>query len=389
MSEPPLVVPTEFIPSAAVERIRRASARPTGGLLPSSVVSLAMGEPDFDTPPEVVQAAIEALNSGWTRYGDLNGDPELRALIADQVSAVAASPFAADQVLVTHGGSAGLAASILAVVSPGDRVVLPDPTYSMYADQVELAGGTVVPVPILPDGHLDFEALAPALRGARLFAFCNPGNPTGAVFDAAELRRLGELIEGTETLVLADEAYADFVYDGKPFCSALSIPALAENLIYCQTLSKTYAMTGWRIGYLVAPRPVVAAIGCVHRSLNASINAATQRAALTALRLGPELSRPMLAEYQRRRDFSYQRLRQIPGLSLAAPEGAFYAFARYNVELPSIEVVRRLIEHGVAVRAGREFGRNGERHLRISFAASLAALDEGLSRLEKGLASLG
>ncbi|AHH95546.1 pyridoxal phosphate-dependent aminotransferase [Kutzneria albida] len=369
--------------SRAVGRIRAGSLRPGGSAPPPGVISLAMGEPDFPTPQPIVAAAVAALREGWTRYGDLNGDPELRALVAEQCG----PGWTAEEVLITHGGSAGLAATILALVDPGDSVVLLDPTYSLYADQVHLAGGHPVRVPTRPDGHLDLDALAPALRGAKLLVLCNPGNPTGSVFTVEELHALGELVHGTDTAVLADEAYRDLVYDGRRFVSALEVPALRANLVLCVTLSKTYAMTGWRIGYVVAARPLMRAISLVHRGLNASVNAAVQRAALTALRLGPDLAAPMVAAYQARRDLVVRELAAVPGLDLPVrPEGAFYVFPRYHAKIRSAELVRLLAAGGVAVRAGGEFGPAGEGHVRISFATGEHQLTEGLRRLGEVLA---
>jgi aspartate aminotransferase len=198
----------------------------------------------------------------------MNGDPELREAIAQQASRIAGTRFTERSVLISHGGAAAITAAILATVNPGDRVVLPEPTYSLYLDSVQLAGGRAVFVPTRPDHHLDLGHLDAALDHARLTVLCNPVNPTGAVFDAAELDWLGRRLSGTDTLVLADEAYADIVYDGTRFTSTLSVPSLRERLIYVQTLSKTYAMTGWRVGYAVAGEPIASAIRQVHRTMN-------------------------------------------------------------------------------------------------------------------------
>jgi aspartate aminotransferase len=375
-------------PSLAVSRMLAGSSRPGGSVPPPGTVSLAMGEPDFATPEPIVTAAGRALREGWTRYGDLNGDPELRELIAGTAARTAGAPVSPDQVLVTHGGSSGLAAVFMATVDPGDRVVMPDPTYSLYADQVHLAGGTVVRVPTLPDGHLDTERLAAALPGARMLVFCNPVNPTGAVFGPAELEAAAGAAARAGVLVMADEAYAQFVYDGRPFTSALAVPGLAPRLVLSQTLSKTYAMTGWRIGYVIAPPELSPAVRAVHRTVNASINAAVQRAAIEALTRGPALAAPMLAAYQERRDAVTRWLAAIPGLRCAEPEGAFYAFPRYEADVPSVRLAELLLAGGVAVRPGREFGPAGEGHVRISFAADLATLEEGLARVAKVLAGL-
>jgi aspartate aminotransferase len=374
---------TDRLASHAVRRIRAGSLRPRGALGAPDIVSLAMGEPDFPTPEPIVAAAVDALRSGWTRYGDPNGDPELRQHIAEEAG------VAADEVLITHGGSAGLASSILATVDPGDEVVLLDPTYSRYADQVHLAGGRVRWTPTRPDGHLDFDLLARALPAARLLVLCNPGNPTGVVLTGDEVHRLAELVRATDTVLLADEAYRDLVYDGREFVSLLDVPGLRPNLIFCNTLSKTYAMTGWRIGYVVAPKPLAAAVSLIHRSLNASVNAAVQRAALVALRTGPDLAAGMRTAYQARRDLMVRTLATFDTVDPVAAEGAFYAFPRYHAEIASVDLLALLAEGGVAVRPGSEFGPAGEGHLRLSFAIDETSIAEGLRRMAAVLAGLG
>ncbi|MFI2200427.1 pyridoxal phosphate-dependent aminotransferase [Streptomyces sp. NPDC020192] len=229
--------------------------------------------------------------------------------------------------------------------------------------------------------------MSAALPGARLLVLCTPSNPTGSVLPARQLQP-GELLAGTDTLVPVDEAYAELVYRGVLFTSSLAVAALRERLIHCTTLSKTYAMTGWRIGCALAPADITASIRQVHRTLNFSANTAVQRAALTALRLGPEPAAPMLRAYQERRDFVAERLAATDALHGDEPEGAFYAFPRYDVDLPSPEVVRHLLQDGVAVRAGSEFGPGGHRHIRLSFATDLDTLDEGLTRLTASLGRL-
>jgi aspartate aminotransferase len=378
------VIVNLYQPSAAVARVRGASLRPGGAVYSTDVISLAMGEPDFCTPQPIIEAAVDALNDGWTHYGDLNGDPELRQCIAELASAESGCRIDPASVLVTHGGSAAITATILATVSPGEKVVVPEPTYSLYPDAVRLAGGNPVFVPTGPDNQLDVPAILAAAGDARLITLCNPVNPTGAVFSQDSLERLAGGLQGTDTLVLADEAYADLVY-GDEFVSMLAIPALQERLVYCQTLSKTYAMTGWRIGYTVAPAPIIKSVSAVHRTMNSSINAASQRAALKALQLGLGISSDMLEAYRERRTYVVERLKNIPGVEFTEPSGAFYAFFRYPQALPSAEMLKRFRDYGVILRAGSEYGPSGEGHLRLSFAADLATLETGLDRIEQGI----
>jgi aspartate aminotransferase len=377
-----------FPPSEAVQRVLRTSLRVQQPQSGGDLVSLAMGEPDFDTPQQVRNAAAKALQDGHTHYSPLLGEPALRDALAVRIGALTGSAVSTGDILVTQGGTAGLAAAILGTVNPGDKVVIPDPTYSLYADLVSMAGGTIVPVPLAADLHWDLEKLAGALQGAKMFVFCNPSNPTGIVHSRAELEALAGMVAGTDILVLSDEAYSDLVYTAEPFTSALEIEGLAGRTIYCQTFSKSYAMTGWRVGYLWGPADAIASAARVHNTFNGSMNTAVQLAALTALETcGPDIER-MHASYKARRELMYNGLKEIPGLTVSSPEGAFYLFPKYDAGLPAAEMVAHLRSHGVAVRPGSEFGRNGEFHLRLSYAASADAIAAGVERLAAGLAAL-
>src|SRR5215471_2550407 len=242
-------------------RSQRPATRPGPEL-----ISLAAGDPDLATPEHISQALADALAAGATHYAQQQGDEELRAVLADQVSEVANRAYGRDQLLITHGASAGLAATILAVVDPGTRVIVPEPTYSLYADLVWMAGGEVTFVPHRPDLHLDLDAIEAAAPGARLVTICNPCNPTGAVYTMDELEDLAEIAVEHDLLVLCDETYDHIVFDGVELVSALELPALADRLIYVNTFSKTYAMTGWRIGHVAGPPEVADAIATVHRA---------------------------------------------------------------------------------------------------------------------------
>lgn len=377
-----------FRPSDAVLRIESTSRRVQQPQSTADLVSLAMGEPNFETPAQICGAAVRALDEGRTHYSPLVGEPALREACAEKLSALAGEELLPADVLITQGGTAGLAAVILAVVNPGDRVVIPDPTYSLYSDLISMAGGECVPVPLREDLHWDLGALEAALRGATLFVFCNPSNPTGIVHTRAELDALGEMLKGSETLVLSDEAYSDLVYTPDPFTSTLEVPSLKGRTVYCQTFSKSYAMTGWRVGYVWGPSDVVAAAARIHATVNGSVSGVNQYAALAALRTGDADVQRMLAAYRRRRALMLEGLEGIPSLTASSPEGAFYLFPRYEADLPSSDLVARLREAGVAVRPGGEFGQHGEQHLRLSYAASEQEITEGIKRLAAGLAGL-
>jgi aspartate aminotransferase len=343
------------------------------------MISLASGEPDFATPEHIRRAHADAVEAGATHYAAWNGAPDLREALARHAGGPGRPVRTADQVLVTHGGSGALAATILACVDPGDRVVIPVPTYSLYADLVRMAGGEPVLVPQLDDLHLDLDAVAAAAPGARMVAICNPCNPTGVVYSAEELTRLRDIAEEHDLLVLADEAYDAIVYDSRRFTSVLDIPGLAERVLYVQTFSKTYAMTGWRIGYLVAPPDVVTAAAVVHTRMAGPLNTAVQHAALAALTGPQEPVQQMLDEYRERRELVMRLLGDVPGTRLRAPDGTFYAFVAHSPRLTSVQVAANARERGVAIRPGSEFG--GEGSVRLSFATDRETLTKGLLTL--------
>ncbi|MEV6509919.1 aminotransferase class I/II-fold pyridoxal phosphate-dependent enzyme [Streptomyces sp. NPDC051642] len=380
--------PPRFATAEAVARIVAASRRTQQPQSRGDLVSLAMGEPDFDTPQQVTEAAAASLRAGRTHYSPLLGEPDLREALAEKLHGIAGTPVSAGDILITQGGTAGLAASILGIVDPGDKVVIPDPTYSLYADLVSMAGGTVVPVPLGPDLHWDLDRLADALAGAKLFVFCNPSNPTGIVHSRAELDALADLLDGTPTIVISDEAYADLDYTGRPFTSALSVDGLRDRTVYCQTFSKSYAMTGWRVGYLWGPAPLIQAAARIHNTFNGSVNTFIQDAALVAVQTCEADIARMRSAYEERGALMRTELARIPGLTLSAPEGAFYQFPSYDADLPAVGVVAALRTHGVAVRPGSEFGARGEGHLRLSYAASPESITEGVRRLAYGLSVL-
>jgi aspartate aminotransferase len=374
--------------SAAARRTLALPRRITSEEGKQGVISLDRGDPAFRTPGLVAEAAAAAIREGYTHYGDLDGDLELRTHIAQAASARSDFDISPTQVVITPGSTAAVSSVLTTLVDPGDRVVLLDPTYAAYGEQIALVGGVPVRVAFRSDGHLDLAALHRAAGGAKVIILCHPASPTGVVFTREELHALGELLADTGCVLLADEAYADMVYDGRPFTSTLDVPCLRSRLIMSRTLSKTYAMAGWRIGYLVLPPGLAEPVNLVHRTYNLVANAAVQRAALAALRTGPELFAPMLRVYTAHRNMTMAWVRETELLTAKTPEATFYVFARYLGSRTSVDVVQHLTDHGVRVRAGSYDGPSGEHHLRICFAAATPVLTEGLGRLTKGLRAL-
>ena len=338
-----------------------------------------MGEPDFPTPGPVSAAGIAAIQRGETHYADQNGLPQLRTAIAERTTRQTGRRYTADQVLISHGGTGGLSCTFLGLIDPGDRVVIPEPTYSLYADLVALVGAEPVLVPLADDLHWDLDALAGALQDADAFVYCNPCNPTGIVHTAEELQHVAHLLDGSDTIVISDEAYSDLVYGDTSFTSVLDVPGLLERCVLVQTFSKTYAMTGWRIGYVVAPPNLLAPIARIHRTINGSLATFTQHAALAALGLTQAQLEPMTNAYAERRDIALQLLSERQDISFGSPEGAFYALLRYRYPVASETVANDLADKGVLVRAGSEYGPDGEGAIRISFATSTEDLRRGVS----------
>lgn len=375
-------------PSALVELLKRSSLRPTGRPGPE-VISLASGDPDFDTPIEIRRALSSAIEAGVTHYGQQRGDPELRRWLAEDVSAPSARRYDESNVVITHGANAGLAAVFLATVNAADRVLIPEPTYSLYADQVHIAGGRPVEVPAAPDKHLDLAALEAVADGARMVVLCHPCNPTGVVYRPEELARLAEIARRHDLLVLVDEAYSSIVFDGVRFVSAMSVDALRDRLVLVQTFSKKYAMTGWRLGYVACGNVELAdAVGRIHYALNGTVNSAVQRAALAAREVPATWLERTRSQYQDRWQLAAAALSGTPGVTITRGGGTFYLFLRYSAATPSVHVTRLARDGGVAVRAGREFGPGGEGHLRISCATSPGQLREGIARLRGVLTKL-
>lgn len=375
---------SEFQPSPLARPFTTRSWR-TAAQPPADTIVLGVGDPDFDTPAHIRQALVDALDAGATHYGNWGGDPELRAALAALATRTAAREISDTQVVLTHGGNAALASTILTVVGPGQRVVIPSPTYPLYQTLVRAAGGEPVMVPHRADYHLDLDAIAAAAPGARLIVLCHPSNPTCAVYSRAELEGVAAIAERNGLYVLSDEAYDHAICDGVEFTSTLAVPGLAERLLYIQTFSKTYAMTGWRLGYVIAPLEVAEAVGAVHRSFNGALNTAVQRAGLAAITGPQDEPERNRREFELRRDLVSELLHGVPGVELGPAEATFYAWVRHGGDVESSVLQERAQERGVVVRAGSEFGPGGDGHLRIALSKPRDILATGVGRLREVL----
>ena len=375
--------------SATLRVTRRASELRAQGV---SVVDLGAGEPDFASPAVAVEAARRALAEGFTRYTPGSGLPELREALAESYRSRYGAPWQAAQSIVTVGGKAALFQLALALLEDGQEVVLPSPCWVSFPEQIRFAGARPVTVPTSGEDGFQIHAaplLAAVTDRTRAILINSPCNPTGGVVSAEDLRRIVAAAAERGLLVISDETYERFVYDG-PHASAAKLAAeFPETVVLVGSFSKTYAMTGWRIGYLLGPAPVVRAVEKVQSHATSNPTSFAMMGALAALRCAEAAVVEMHAEYQARRDMLPALLGAIPGFRCRPPNGAFYAFPDVSACFrPGLEGSLQLAEHllesaGVAVVPGAAFG--ADDHLRISFACSRANLAAGLERIAAAL----
>jgi aspartate aminotransferase len=357
------------------------------------VVHLEIGEPDFDTPKHITEAAIEALRAGETHYCPAAGLPELRAAIAEELSRSRGVPVTAQNVLVANGAKPFLFFTILATCEPGDEVVYPDPGFPIYESAIRWAGATPVPLALREEHDFSFavdelrERLTPRTK---LVILNSPQNPTGGVTPAADLTAAAQAILETRAWVLSDEVYARLIY-GERFASIASEPGMLERTVLLDGFSKTYAMTGWRCGYAAVPEPLVEPLTRFFVNSTSCVPPFVQRAGIAALTGPQDDVAAMVAEFEARRDLVVEGLNALPGVTCRTPKGAFYVFPNVSGTPLSAEVLatRLLEEAGVAVLAGSAFGAEGADHLRLSYANSQENLRGALERIERFLGALG
>lgn len=355
-----------------------------------SVVHLEIGEPDFPTPRHIVEAAKQALDEGWTHYGPTQGYPELREAIASYVSRTRGIRVGPERVSVVPGGKPIIFFPMLALLEPGDEVIYPDPGFPIYESMIRFMGATPVPMPLLEDRgfSLDLDLLRDKLSPrTKILILNSPQNPTGGVIPAADVAAIAEMVRDRDLMVLSDEIYTRIVY-GEPPVSIASFPGMLDKTIILDGFSKTYAMTGWRMGYGVMPTWLVDAVNKLMVNSNSCTASFSQRAGIAAL-TGPQddVDR-MVDEFRRRRDAFCAGLNAIPGFRCAVPGGAFYAFANVaSTGIGSRELADWLLEEaGVAGLNGGAFGACGEGYIRFSYANSYANLMEAVARIEKASA---
>jgi aspartate aminotransferase len=396
---------TPTLKTAIAERISRISVSSTMKVAADAdklrqqgvdVVDFSAGEPDFATPDNIKQAAVRALEQNFTKYTAAGGTAELKKAVIERHASDFGTSYKPSECVISVGGKHVLFNLTQAVVDEGDEVIIPVPYWVTYKDIVNYAGGKCVFVDT--DENNGFKLTAAMIEKnlsprTRMVIINSPSNPSGAVLDRKEFEKIYELTSSRGIYLLTDECYCHFLYDGSPF-SIASLPGAKETVLVAGTVSKTYAMTGWRIGFGLTPEPIAVAMTKLQSHSTSNPTSIAQKAAVEALR-GPQDSVPeMLAEYRRRRDFVVPRLRQIPGVTCNMPEGAFYAYPNISCALgkdginTTLDFADRLLKDAfVAVVPGEAFGT--EAHVRISYATSMTELERGLDRLQKFIEKLG
>jgi aspartate/methionine/tyrosine aminotransferase len=357
------------------------------------VVNLGIGQPDFDTPEFIRDAAKQALDDGYTRYPPAKGFMDLRQAIAAKLKRqnnIVADPD--KEIYVAVGAMQVIFNTCLHMLNPGDEVIVIDPGYDYYS-QIRLFGGVPVPVPVRESNRfkVDPDDIRAAISAkTKLIIINSPSNPTGAIFDEEVLRSIARLAEENDLIVLSDEPYEDILFDGHQHVSIGSFDNMAERTISAYTFSKSYAMTGWRVGYTVAPPAVIDEMEKLMEHMVSGVTAVAQRAALAAITAPNDCVREMVAKYDRRRLIVHEGLNAIEGIRCLKPESTFYAFPNISsFGLSSWDFAQYLVrEHHVAVVPGSIFGKAGEGYVRLSFAASTEKLQEGLARIRQGAEAL-
>ncbi len=363
------------------------------------VISFGIGQPDFDTPSHIKEEAKRALDEGFTGYTETAGIPELREAISDYLNQRYDSGVSSDNILVTTGGKTAILLAMMGVVPPGSKVIIPEPSYYAYAQVAKMVGATPVYVPLRWKSEGGFEIDMDAILGeldsnVSAVVLNNPSNPTGALFRKDEVVRLFDAARDVGATVIADEVYDNFVYDGS-FFSVTSIPEWMENAVLVQSFSKTFSMTGWRLGYLAAKRDLVEKLVSLAVTVYSCAPSFAQRAGIAALRGDWSPVYMMVREFDERRKLMYKMLSGIPGFEAYLPGGAFYMFPRIKkllekVGLTSEEFANKLLnEKGVLVLPGTSFpDKAGEGFIRLSYASSKEDIREGISRLKEFVVDL-
>jgi len=368
----------------AFEVLNKAKALEKQG---KSIIHLEIGEPDFDTPANVIEAGVDALHKGWTHYGPSAGLPELRQTVADYVARTRNVKVSSEEVVVVPGGKPIIFFTILALIDEGDEVIYPNPGFPIYESMVHYVGGKAVPIRLREerDFSVDVNELASLITDrTRLIILNSPQNPTGGMMTRRDIEQIAQAIGDRNIMVLSDEIYSRLVFEGEHF-SIMSVPGMQERTILLDGFSKTYAMTGWRMGYGVMRPDLAAHISRLVTNSTSCTASFTQMAGVEALRGDQTSVDRMCAEFKKRRDVMVERLNKIKGFSCRVPHGAFYVFPNITkTGWKSKPLADALLEQaGVAALSGTAFGDFGEGYLRFSVANSLENLELAMERVDE------
>jgi aspartate aminotransferase len=384
-------------PSPTLAMQARAKAMRAQGI---NVISFGAGEPDFDTPQRIKDAAVRAIQSGQTKYTEVGGIPELRAAICHKLKRDLGLEYAPDEVTASCGAKHTLYNIVMALVNPGDEVVIPSPFWVSYPEQVQLLGGVPVPVETLESTgfDLDPEAVRRAVTAkTKIVVLNSPGNPTGAVFSAAALKRVGELAVERGFWIVSDECYEALTYEGRHVSIASLSPEIKARTLVVNTCSKAYAMTGWRLGFAAGPKAIIKAMTDIQSQVTSNPTSIAQWAAVEALSGPQDEVAKMVGEFDRRRRVIVDAINAIPGVSCVTPKGAFYVFpnvsglfgrrSKGGTLKGSADVCEFLLDEArIATVAGVDFG--SDAHIRLSYATGLETIKEGMSRMAAAVGAL-
>ena len=369
---------------SAFEVLQRARALEAQG---KKIVHLEIGQPDFPTPRHIIEAAQKALDEGWTGYGPTPGFPDFREAIAEYISTSRGISVTGKNVMVVPGGKPIMFFTMMAVLEPGDEVIYPNPSFPIYESMINFLGATPMPVPLVESRGFSFDLdtfqqkLSPKTK---MVILNSPANPTGGMIPRDDLEKIAAMLRDRDVLVLSDEIYSRICYGVEP-SSITQFPGMLEKTIILDGFSKTYSMTGWRLGYGVMPLWLADAVDKLMVNSNSCTASFTQRAGLAALKGPQDDVDRMVTEFRRRRDVIVKGLNEIPGFRCVVPDGAFYVFPNVSgTGMSSKELADMLLnDAGVACLSGTAFGSYGDGYLRFSYAASLENIQDALDRIRK------
>lgn len=381
---------TVFSPTGSFAMLVKAKALEAKG---KKIIHFEIGAPDFPTPTHIANAGIEAIRKGYTKYCPPLGIKPLRAAIAQNIAKTRNIKLTADNIAVTPGAKTAIFAGMSAILEKGDEVMYPNPGFPVYETTIQFLGGVPVPIPLVEKNNFSFDMNVfkkKFSKKTKLIILNSPSNPTGAVMPKKDLKEIASVVKGTSCWIMTDEIYDNILYNKSSFVSFYSLPDMQDRTILINGFSKTYSMTGRRIGYLVAPKRIMTTMDYLLTHINSCTATFTQYAALQALQ-GPKKDMiEMVQKFKMRRDYIVGALNEIPGVTCTNPYGAFYVFPNLSsFKKKSSWLADYLLEKaGVATLAGSDFGKYGEGYLRISFATSIENLKEGVKRIRSALALL-